>query len=88
MNRKLLGIGVGLKAAAKAFTEDRPHYQVGTQRIVCPICGHDEFNQRSMLMNTIGMTMMNMDWLNDSACVLICRRCTRMELFAKAPANE
>jgi predicted nucleic-acid-binding Zn-ribbon protein len=88
MKEKLLGIAAGLKAAATSFTEDHPHFRVGSRRIVCPICGHDEFDQQSMLMNTTGLTLMNLDWLNASACALICRRCTRIELFAEAPTNE
>ena len=92
MKKTLLGIEAGLKAAAnsirKDITEDHPHFRVGSRRIVCPICRHDKFDQRSMLMNTTGLTMMNLDWLNASACALVCRHCTRIELFAEAPTNE
>lgn len=88
MKNPLVGIGVGLKAAAKSIVTDYSHYRVGDQRIVCPLCGHDKFDQKSMLVNTTGMTLMNLDWLNSSACVLVCRRCSRMELFAETPTNE
>ncbi|HYF37890.1 MAG TPA: hypothetical protein VD994_21485 [Prosthecobacter sp.] len=92
MKKTLLGIEAGLKAAAKSLsddlTKDHSHLRVGSRRIVCPICGHDEFDQQSMLMNASGMTAMNLDWLNARACVLVRRRCTRMELFTDAPTNE
>jgi hypothetical protein len=92
MKKKLLGIEAGLKAAALSLTDsltnDHPHFRVGGRRIVCPICRHDKFDRRDMLMNTSGMTMMGLDWLNASACALVCRTCTRIELFADAPTNE
>ena len=92
MNKTLLGIEAGLKAAAKSMakdlTEDPCHFRVGSRRIVCPLCGGDEFDQRFMLMNTSGMTLLGLDWLNASACALVCRRCTRMEFFAQSPAND
>lgn len=93
MKQKLLGIAAGLSAAATSFTqattepEENYNYRVGARRIICPVCGGDEFDQKSMLINTPGMTLMNLDWLNASACVLVCRQCTRMELFAEAPEN-
>jgi hypothetical protein len=41
-----------------------------------------------MLMNTSGMTLMGMDWLNASACALVCQKCSRIELFAETPADR
>ena len=41
-----------------------------------------------MLMNTSGMTFMNMDWLNSSACALVCQKCKRIELFAETPSER
>lgn len=88
MIKQLFGIGTDENAGAKSYAEDRPHFRVDSRRIVCPTCGHDGFDQRSMLVNTAAMTFMNLEWLNASACVLVCRRCTRMQLFAVAPTNE
>ncbi len=88
MNNPLKGIGVGLKAAAKSLITAPTRFRVGDHSLVCPVCGHDEFNRRSMLMNTSGMTLMNMDWLNDSACVLVCKQCSRIELFAESPSER
>ena len=39
-------------------------------------------------MNTSGMTFMNMDWLNGSACALVCQKCKRIELFAETPSER
>jgi hypothetical protein len=63
MNNPLKGIGAGLVAAARSLVTPSTRFQVGGIPIVCPICGHDEFTRRSMLMNTSGMTLLGMDWL-------------------------
>jgi predicted nucleic-acid-binding Zn-ribbon protein len=81
-------IGAGLKAAAKSLVTPETRYRVGDVSLICPVCGNDEFDRREMLMNTSGMTFMNMDWLNSSACALVCQKCKRIELFAEAPSER
>jgi predicted nucleic-acid-binding Zn-ribbon protein len=88
MNNPLGGIGAGLKAAAKSLVTTSAKYRAGDIPLTCPVCGHDEFDRRSMLMNTSGMTLMGMDWLNDSACALVCQKCRRIELFADTPSER
>lgn len=89
MNRKQIkGIGAGLKAAAKSLVASPTRFCVGELPIVCPICGHDEFDRREMLVNTTGMSFLKLDWLNESACALVCRKCSRIELFARAPSGR
>lgn len=81
-------IGAGLKAAAKSLVTPTTRYRVGDISLICPVCGHGEFDRREMLMNTSGMTFMNMDWLNSSACALVCQKCKRIELFAETPSER
>ncbi len=88
MKNPLGGIGAGLKAAAKSLVTIPTKFRVGDVSITCPLCGHDEFDRRPMLMNTSGMTLMGMDWLNDSACALVCQKCRRIELFAETPSER
>jgi hypothetical protein len=88
LKRALGGIGAGLKAAASAFSNDGCHYKIGGRRLLCPLCSNDTFDQRPMLMNTTGMSFMNLDWLNESACALVCRSCSRIEIFMKAPDRD
>jgi hypothetical protein len=73
-------IGAGLKAAAKSLVTPTTRYRVGDISLICPVCGHDEFDRREMLMN--------MDWLNSSACALVCQNCKRIELFAETPSER
>ena len=86
MKNTLGSIGAGLKAAAKSIVTPTTRYRVGDIPLICPLCGHDEFDRREMLMNTSGMTFMGMDWLNSSACALVCQKCRRIELFAETPS--
>lgn len=88
MKNSLKGIGAGLKAAAKSLISTPTKFKVGNISLTCPICGHDEFDRREMLMNTSGMSFMGMDWLNSSACALVCQRCKRIELFGESPAER
>ncbi len=88
MKKQIKSIGVGLKAAARSLVNPPTKFRIGSIPIICPLCHHDEFDQRSMLMNTSGMTFIGMDWLNKSACALVCQRCNRIELFAEAPSTR
>jgi len=88
MKNTIGSIGAGLKAAAKSLVTPVTRYRIGDNLLTCPMCGHDEFDRREMLMNTSGMTFFGMDWLNSSACALVCQRCKRIELFAEAPSEQ
>jgi hypothetical protein len=67
-------------APARWTAADRP--------IACPHCAGDTFVERSILLNTRGLTFFELDWLNDTAAVLECTKCSRLEWFAKRPANR
>ncbi len=60
-------------------------YRLGGKEIVCPHCGHNEFDQAVALLNTPGMTFMGLDWANRTASVLSCRKCGTIEWFLRAP---
>ena len=53
----------------------------GGRDLACPHCKNDKFYQRSGLLNTSGMSFMNLDWLNRSATNYICSICGRVEWF-------
>ena len=48
----------------------------------CQVCGEDEFVERKAQLNTAGMTMMNLDWLNESATCFVCEQCGYVHWFA------
>lgn len=51
--------------------------------VVCPHCQHDHFHYDKRLLNTRGLTFLDLDWLNESAHTLICVKCGNIQWFAK-----
>ncbi|WHH59234.1 hypothetical protein [Petroclostridium sp. X23] len=53
------------------------------EQIICIYCKHDRFHKGSALLNTRGATFFDMDWLNDSAVTLTCKKCGYIHWFAR-----
>jgi hypothetical protein len=49
--------------------------------VACLFCSGIEFEKGSALLNTIGMTFLNLDWANRSATILICSQCGYVHWF-------
>lgn len=79
----LSAMKAGLSAAIRANGPSR--YQVEGRVIVCPICGHDRFAKGRAQLHTSGMTLMDLEWLQDEATTLACASCSRLEWFLDAP---
>ena len=47
----------------------------------CPVCGKDRFYQREGLLNTRGMTLIDLDWANPRADCYICENCLHILWF-------
>lgn len=56
-------------------------YEVVGKPVHCSHCGGYEFAEREAMLNTSGMTLMDLDWLNPSATALICEYCGHVEMF-------
>lgn len=56
--------------------------------LVCPICGGKKFFKRSTLMNTAGMTFLDLDWVNPEATNFICEDCTYIFWFMEDPETK
>jgi predicted nucleic-acid-binding Zn-ribbon protein len=54
----------------------------------CSHCGGKDFSFRKALLNTTGMTFLDLDWLNKSADVFSCSSCGRLEWFLDATVTE
>src|SRR5262245_713320 len=77
-----------LKRAAKAITGKLARrYAAAHQRVVCPHCQGDLFLEGRALLNTPGMTLLNLDWAQRSAYILTCEACGRIEWFARRPVR-
>lgn len=53
----------------------------GGYDLICPHCRNDRFYERSWLLQTPGMTLLDLDWLNSSALNYVCSNCGRIEWF-------
>lgn len=51
------------------------------ERVSCPVCRHDQFFDRWLLMNTRGATFLSTDWANREALCLVCARCSNVLWF-------
>jgi uncharacterized protein len=85
-----MGIWEGLKRGSKALAEGDPpaRYFAGGKQIVCEHCGHEEFDEGSALLNTAGMSFMNLDWANKSATTLMCDACGRIHWYGIKPDRQ
>ncbi|MDD4051713.1 MAG: hypothetical protein PHR28_07445 [candidate division Zixibacteria bacterium] len=50
-------------------------FELKGHKLVCPICGSTQFWTRRTLLNTKGLTFMDLDWLNKEADNYICNTC-------------
>lgn len=50
----------------------------------CHFCGHDHFYQREGKIQTTGLTLLDLDWLNKSATCVVCERCGFVHWFLPA----
>lgn len=49
----------------------------------CAHCGGDQFATQDVMLNTRGLTLLNLDFLNKSADAHICTSCGRIEWFVR-----
>jgi len=54
---------------------DAREREVQGYKLVCPVCGHNEFWYRTTLMNTRAATFFGFDWANKNADNYVCDRC-------------
>jgi predicted nucleic-acid-binding Zn-ribbon protein len=52
-------------------------------QIICMHCKHEHFEKGEALLNTRGLTFLELDWLNGSAITLACKRCGFIHWFVK-----
>lgn len=65
-------------------SKGQPFVSAAQLKIGCVHCGHDRFESGKALLNTRGMTYLGLDWLNENATILICKRCGYIHWFNQA----
>ncbi len=56
-------------------------YKANDIQVTCVHCKHDKFEYSNALLNSRGMSFLGLDWLNDSASTLMCKRCGFIHWF-------
>ncbi len=67
--------------------QDSHRFEVGGVRVKCTQCGGVEFDEGSALLNTMGLTLLGLDWANREASLLICMQCSHVEWFLANPVE-
>lgn len=73
-----------MPARSKAAVPPDPpgaRYAAAGKPVTCPHCHRDTFHKGSALLNTAGLTFLDLDWLNRSATTLACARCGLIQWF-------
>jgi ribosomal protein S27E len=66
--------------------DSRPErYSLAGVPIRCPHCGGDLFKAGEAQLNTALATLLELDWVNRSATVLICASCSQIQWFMEPP---
>ena len=56
-------------------------FELHGHKLTCPICGSTQFWTRKSLLNTRGLTLMELDWANKQAVNYICATCDYIMWF-------
>jgi len=62
-------------------------YSLNGKSILCPHCDGDQFEASEAQLNTAIATLLNLDWTNKSATILICASCGQIQWFRKQPSK-
>jgi predicted nucleic-acid-binding Zn-ribbon protein len=68
--------------------DETQRYSVAGLPVTCSHCGGEDFDEGSSQLNTAGMTFLNLDWANQSATVLTCKRCGHVDWFLQEPERR
>ncbi|WP_036190393.1 hypothetical protein [Ureibacillus manganicus] len=75
---------------AEAMQKEREEKKVGRQykagdvEVSCVHCKHNKFEQGKAMLNTRALTFLDIEWLNDNATTLICKRCGFIHWFGSS----
>ena len=83
----MVNLGKAFKRAATAFKDSfgPSEYSAAGKKVTCPHCGTAEFAEGSALLNSTGMTFVQLDWADQSATTLACTNCGMVQWFIRKP---
>lgn len=83
MSKFLNAVKAGVRGAMSAAGPGR--FRAANQPVVCTHCRSELFERREAQLNTTGMTLLDLDWMNRSGIALICTTCGLIQWFAIEP---
>jgi DNA-directed RNA polymerase subunit RPC12/RpoP len=78
-------VSAALKQAATAFGPGE--YAIAGKSIACPHCGHRIFESGEAQLNKALSTFFKLDWLDQTATILVCTQCSHTLWFGKRPTR-
>lgn len=69
--------------ASKKKNRETAQLMVKGRATRCPLCGHEWFWERKVLLNSRGMTFFGLDWANRESRALVCDDCGHILFFAR-----
>jgi hypothetical protein len=73
------------KQAAQAFGPGE--YTMASKPVMFPHCGHRTFEAGEAQLNKALSTFFKLDWLDETATILVCTHCSHIQWFGKRPAR-
>ena len=67
--------------------ENSEKIYINNVKLKCKHCDHDRFYSGQYLLNTVGLTLLGIDWLNRTADVFICSQCGFLHWFLAFPSE-
>ena len=69
------------------FSHERKvhHYSVAGKAISCPQCSGTSFVASSAQLHTQGLTFFQLEWLGQTAHILLCDTCSHIQWFGREP---
>lgn len=63
------------------FKQDPVPMNIAGVQLACEICKHDHFYRREAQLNTPGMSLFDLDWMNATATCAVCANCGYVHWF-------
>jgi predicted nucleic-acid-binding Zn-ribbon protein len=77
-----------IRFAAGLINDQGFEYEAGGKFVSCHQCGATRFQKGKAQLNTKDMTILRMDFLDESARTLQCKKCGYILWFGKSPVNR
>jgi predicted nucleic-acid-binding Zn-ribbon protein len=78
-------VAKALKQAATAFGPGE--YSIADKAVQCPHCGGRTFEMGQAQLNKALSTFFKLDWLDETATILVCTQCSQIQWFGKQPTR-